>query len=70
MEGKPSPRITVAVICRNGAAHVVKFLSSVARQTFDLSKVEVVFVDDGSTDGSDYIAERFGEELPNFKLCN
>ena len=68
MEGKPSPRITVAVICRNGAAHVVKFLSSVARQTFDLSKVEVVFVDDGSTDGSDYIAERFGEELPNFKL--
>ncbi len=63
-----TPLFSLAVICRNGAPHIVRFLSSVAKQTYDLSKVEVVFVDDGSSDGSDYIAERFGEELPNFKL--
>lgn len=61
-------RFSLIVICRNAANYVVRCLASIAKQDFDLARVEVVFVDDGSSDYSGDIAERFGEDLPNFKL--
>ena len=61
-------RFSLIVICRNAAGYVVRSLAAIAKQTFDLDKVEVVFVDDGSTDYSGDIAERFGTDLPHFKL--
>lgn len=63
-----APRFSLIVICRNAASYVVRCLASIAKQTFDLDKVEVVFVDDGSSDYSGDVAERFGEDLPHFKL--
>lgn len=62
------PRFSLIVICRNAANYVVRCLASIAKQTFDLDRVEVVFVDDGSSDYSGDVAERFGEDLPHFRL--
>lgn len=62
------PRFSLIVICRNAANYVVRALSSIAKQSFDMDRVEVVFVDDGSSDFSGDIAERFGADLPHFKL--
>lgn len=53
-------RATISVLmpCRNAAPYVGKALASVARQ--DYPNVEVIVVDDGSTDGSDDIVARTG----------
>lgn len=63
-----APRFSLIVICRNAANYVVRCLASIAKQTFDPDRVEVVFVDDGSSDYSGDVAERFGEDLPHFRI--
>lgn len=63
-----TPCFSLIVICRNAANYVVRSLAAIAKQTFDPDMVEVVFVDDGSSDYSGDVAERFGEDLPHFKL--
>lgn len=61
-------RFSVIIPCRNSAGTVVRLLDSVARQTFPLERVEVVAVDDASTDSTPRVLERFGSGLPNFRL--
>lgn len=61
-------RFSLVIPCHNGASYIVRCLSSIAQQTFPLDNVEVVFVDDGSTDGSGIIAERFAEDFPRFQI--
>lgn len=70
MEETNTPlRFSLVIPCRNCAGYVVRCLAPIAKQDgFDLSRAEVLFVDDGSTDNSGEIAERFGEDLPNFRL--
>jgi len=63
-----APRFSLIVICRDAARYVVRSLSCIEKQDFDIRKVEVVFVDDGSTDFSGDIAARFGTNIPNFKV--
>ena len=62
----PEIRFSVVVPCHNAAGYITRCLSYLAKQTYGLEKVEVVFVDDGSTDGSGDIAERYGAEIPHF----
>ena len=52
-----SPIVSILMANYNGAAFMADALVSVARQT--LSDFEVLFVDDGSTDGSLEIVRRF-----------
>lgn len=59
-------RYSVVIPCHNGAGYITRCFSYLAKQTYGLDKVEVVFVDDGSTDGSGDIAERYGTEIPHF----
>lgn len=63
-----TPRFSIVIPCHNGAGYLVRCLSSIARQTYPNEMIEVVAVDDASTDGSGYILERFGEDLAHFKL--
>jgi CDP-glycerol glycerophosphotransferase len=51
---------------RNAEGHLGRLLESMARQTF--SDLEVIMVDDGSTDGSTVIAKNYAARDPRFHL--
>ena len=59
-------RISVIVPVYNVEAYLETCLESLAQQS--VSDLEVVMVDDGSTDESAAIAERYVERDPRFKL--
>lgn len=61
-------RFSIIIPVRNLAGELPKLMSSIAKQTYNLDDVQVIVVDDASDDATPYIAEKFGEELPNFKL--
>src|SRR2546423_8520527 len=62
------PRLSVVVPIYNVEAYLEECLESLAAQT--LEDIEVVMVDDGSTDGSAAIARAFAERDPRFKLVS
>lgn len=62
------PRFSIIAINRNGAAFLSRFCRSVAVQTIAPTMFELVFVDDGSTDGSVEIARHFCRGLKNFQV--
>jgi glycosyltransferase involved in cell wall biosynthesis len=55
------PMVTVVIPAFNAERHVAEALSSIEEQTF--SNIEVVLVDDGSTDKTLQEAERFSDRL-------
>jgi CDP-glycerol glycerophosphotransferase len=59
-------RISVVVPAYNVAAYLEDCLKSLAQQTF--GDLEIVVVDDGSTDETAEIAERFAARDPRFRL--
>ncbi len=61
-----TPRVSVLMPVRNGAATLDAALRSVARQTEPA--FECIVVDDGSTDGSDEIATRRARRDPRFRV--
>lgn len=61
-------RFSLIIPCHNAAGYITRCFASIAKQEYPLEKVEIVFVDDGSTDGSPAIAERYSQDFPNFKL--
>ncbi|MFC1418980.1 bifunctional glycosyltransferase/CDP-glycerol:glycerophosphate glycerophosphotransferase [Streptacidiphilus cavernicola] len=61
-----APRLSVVVPIYNVQPYLHECLTSIAEQT--LTELEVVMVDDGSTDGSAAIAERFAEADRRFRL--
>ncbi|MFC1418895.1 CDP-glycerol glycerophosphotransferase family protein [Streptacidiphilus cavernicola] len=61
-----APRLSVVVPIYNVQRYLDECLSSIAAQT--LTDLEVVMVDDGSTDDSAAIAERFAAEDERFRL--
>src|SRR4029079_13708797 len=50
--GTPDLRVSVIVPARNAGGDIDGLLSALAAQTFPREHFEVVFADDGSTDGS------------------
>jgi len=54
------PLITVAICCYNGERYLEKTLNSVLAQ--DYSNFEIVIIDDGSSDGTAKIIERFASQ--------
>ena len=61
-----TPLFSVVIPVHNGAGWLSRSLASVAKQT--CGDYEVAVVDDASTDGSGYIAERLGEDFDRFRL--
>ncbi len=55
--------VTFVVPCLNGAEVLERCLKSIMAQTALTSKDKIIFVDNGSTDGSAEIAARFGVEI-------
>lgn len=62
MENFDPALISVVMPCYNAAPYVGEAIGSVLRQTYP--RVELIVVDDGSTDGSDAIVERLAADNP------
>lgn len=60
------PVVSVVVTCYNKSAYVAEALSSIHEQSYP--SVEVIIVDDGSTDGSLAILEKFANSHDNVQL--
>lgn len=67
-EGPEQPRLSVVVPVYNVEEYLAECLDSVLAQPYD--DVEVVLVDDGSTDSSGEIARRYAEAHDNFRLVS
>jgi glycosyltransferase involved in cell wall biosynthesis len=58
--GTPWPLVSVVIIFYNGEAFLAEAIESVLAQTYD--HWELLLVDDGSTDGSTWIARRYANQ--------
>ena len=63
-----SIKVTVIVPIYNVKPYINECLDSLERQT--LKGIEVIMVNDGSTDGSELIAAKYSDNNPGFKLIN
>ena len=61
--GEPSPTISAVLVTCNHSHELTRSLESLAAQ--DYPKLEVVVVDDGSTDDTQAVIEAFKDRLPN-----
>ena len=66
--GEPGPRVSVIVPVYNAEPHLVDCLRSAFAQTIGPSALEVVAVDDGSTDGSSAVLESLAGEHPQLSV--
>ena len=57
--------ISVIVPIYNCCAYLEKCLASIAAQT--MANFEVILIDDGSSDGSSEIAQKFAQENPSWQ---
>jgi len=57
------PLVSLIITNYNYGRFLPRLFASLMRQTFDLSRVEVIFVDDGSSDNSLFVAESQGRAL-------
>jgi GT2 family glycosyltransferase/glycosyltransferase involved in cell wall biosynthesis len=58
--GRGCPRVSVVVLAFNGRDHLRRCLPTLLAQTYPRERLELIVVDNGSTDGgADYVAEQF-----------
>jgi len=62
VQPRSQPRLSVIVTCFNVDKYLVECLDSVTRQT--LEDIEIIVVDDGSTDTTPSIIQRYAEQDP------
>ena len=62
------PRISIGVPFHNVEEYLPQCLDSILRQTF--TDFEVIMVDDGSTDGSFEICQKYASKDSRFKLIH
>src|ERR1051326_9149941 len=58
------PDVTVIVAVYNAGPYLHRCLRSLAGQTLDADRLEIIAVDDGSTDGSGAVLDRFAAAHP------
>ena len=60
---KEAPRVSVVIPVRNGAADLPRCLSSIRGSVRPAQGLEIIVVDNGSSDGSGDIARRYGAQV-------
>jgi len=61
-------RLSAIIPMYNAGAMFRNFMDSLITQT--LSGLEIIVVNDGSTDGSDQVAQEYAEKFPNIRVIN
>jgi len=64
------PTVTVLIPARNEAQHLSRTLHSVLRQRYPSDKIEIILVNDHSTDGTRAIAQLLETRYMNFKVID
>lgn len=59
-----APDVTVVVAAYNGMPYIVQMLESLLRQTIGLDRMQVLVIDDGSTDGTPDFLRKAAEDHP------
>lgn len=62
-----SPKISVIIPTYNKSSHLARLLPSILAQDYDSDLVEIIIVDDGSTDETSLIAQQFSDRFCNFR---
>lgn len=60
------PKVSILIVGRNARGEVEKLFDSMKKLTYPKRLYEVVFVDDGSTDGTGGIAKKYGAKVFRF----
>lgn len=64
----PEPLVSVIIPVYNAAAYVPMTLDSLRRQGLDDGQMEIIAVDDGSTDGSPEVLASYAEEMDGLRV--
>src|ERR1044071_9302493 len=64
MDSGTVPDVSVIIPAYNGMPYFIRCIESVVGQTLGLDRMEVVIVDDGSSDGTGEEAARWAEKPP------
>src|ERR1700712_2806469 len=68
MQLSPAPRFSIVTAVYNVEKYLPEFIASVESQTFDLDQVEIIVVDDGSSDASLRLLEEWAERRPTVRV--
>jgi|GEM_PF-4772899 len=69
-KNKSTPLLSIVVPVYNVALYLEECLDSLLRQGLEPNEYEVIMVNDGATDGSNLIAEKWARRHQNFRLIN
>ena len=61
-------KVSIIIPIFNVKDYLKRALDSILNQTMDINDIQVIMVDDKSTDGSDLIAEEYSNKYDNFSL--
>ena len=61
-------KVSIIIPIFNVKNYLKRALDSILNQTMDINDIQVIMVDDKSTDGSDLIAEEYSNKYDNFSL--
>ena len=67
-EAKVHPKVTICVPCYNEETTVVKTLKSLISLEYENGKLEIIVVDDGSSDNTYKKAKEFADKHPKFNI--
>lgn len=67
---KNYPLVTITVPAYNEEKNILKTLKSILRLSYPKDKIEIIVVNDGSTDSTANVVEKFSKQYPNIKLIN
>lgn len=62
--------VTIGIPVFNGECHVRSCIDSILKQTMPQTHIEIIAVNDGSTDGTSAVLDSYSEAFPNFRAIH